>query len=55
MMKNLAQPSCTNHDDCDFFDCRGWCELETGKCTKQRSNNNLQVRLYFIDHQLRWS
>lgn len=43
MMKNLAQPSCTNHDDCDFFDCRGWCELETGKCTKQRSNNNLQT------------
>ncbi|XP_061163477.1 divergent protein kinase domain 1C-like [Saccostrea echinata] len=43
MLKNLAQPSCTSHNDCDFFDCRGWCDLETGKCTKQRTNNNLQT------------
>lgn len=47
MLKNLAQPTCSNHDDCDFFDCRGWCEIETGKCTKQRSNNNLQARKIF--------
>lgn len=43
MLKNLAQPTCTSHVDCDFFDCRGWCDMKTGQCTKQRTNNNLQV------------
>ena len=35
--------NCTSHDDCDFFDCRGYCDGLSGKCRQIRTNNNLQV------------
>ena len=34
---------CENHADCDFFDCRGRCDLLSRKCTGEVVNNNLQV------------
>jgi len=47
MMRNLADPKCTQHEDCDFFDCRGWCN-ESGLCTPQRSNDNVQVCFFSL-------
>ena len=35
--------NCSQHSDCDFFDCKGWCDLSKGTCTTSRINNNLQV------------
>jgi len=35
--------TCESHNDCDFFDCKGQCDLITNKCTKGVVNNNLQV------------
>ncbi|KAK7481664.1 hypothetical protein BaRGS_00027037 [Batillaria attramentaria] len=35
--------TCKTHDDCNFFDCRGWCDVATGKCYSIRTNNNLQL------------
>jgi hypothetical protein len=46
MMKDLADPKCKTHDDCDFFDCRGWCDVNTHQCVAKRTNNNIQV-IYF--------
>jgi hypothetical protein len=43
MMKDLADPKCKAHDDCDFFDCRGWCDVNTHQCVAKRTNNNIQV------------
>jgi len=34
---------CQNHSDCDFFDCRGRCDLINHKCAGEVVNNNLQV------------
>ena len=34
---------CREHSDCDFFDCRGRCDLLTHKCAGGVVNNNLQV------------
>ena len=34
---------CENHSDCDFFDCRGQCDLISKKCVGEVVNNNLQV------------
>ena len=39
----LGYSSCTQHKDCDFFDCWGWCDYKNNKCTRLRRNNNLQV------------
>lgn len=36
--------NCTTHKDCDFFDCKGWCDMTERTCTSNRINNNLQVR-----------
>ena len=36
--------TCESHNDCDFFDCKGQCDLITNKCTKGVVNNNLQVK-----------
>ncbi|OWF56486.1 protein FAM69C-like [Mizuhopecten yessoensis] len=41
MSMNLKGP-CTKHDDCDFFDCRGWCKINNKTCDGRRTNNNLQ-------------
>lgn len=42
MMKDLSEPKCKTHDDCDFFDCRGWCDVKTHECVAKRTNNNIQ-------------
>lgn len=42
MMKDLGDPKCKSHQECDFFDCRGWCDIEKEKCVPKRTNNNLQ-------------
>jgi len=34
---------CSQHEDCDLFDCRGHCDSTTGKCLGAVVNNNLQV------------
>ncbi|XP_033625502.1 divergent protein kinase domain 1C-like [Asterias rubens] len=39
----LEQPKCSEHKDCDFFDCHGVCDVATEKCTRQRKNNNFQA------------
>ena len=35
--------SCTKHSECDFFDCKGQCNLITNQCVNGVVNNNLQV------------
>ncbi|XP_064640852.1 divergent protein kinase domain 1C-like [Lineus longissimus] len=39
----LSTEKCTKHSECDFFDCKGWCDFKTNQCTERRINNNLQV------------
>lgn len=34
---------CQSDDDCDFYDCRGRCNIETKKCIGAVTNNNLQI------------
>lgn len=34
---------CKTHEDCNFFDCGGWCNTETGRCYPVKTNNNLQL------------
>lgn len=34
--------NCTSHSDCDFFDCRGFCDVKKKKCLLERTNNNMQ-------------
>ncbi|XP_041376159.1 divergent protein kinase domain 1C-like [Gigantopelta aegis] len=34
--------NCSSHQDCHFFDCRGFCSEETRCCENFRTNNNLQ-------------
>ena len=41
--------TCQNHNDCDFFDCKGQCDLITNKCTKGVVNNNLQVKFEYSE------
>ena len=36
------EPSCFTHGDCDFFDCKGQCDMVKHKCLGV-VNNNLQV------------
>jgi hypothetical protein len=33
---------CTVHEDCDYFDCKAYCDPVAKKCSKFRINNNLQ-------------
>lgn len=49
MLKDLSDPKCTSHNDCDFFDCRGWCNMKNGKCVAKRVNNNLQVNFCYFE------
>ena len=37
--------SCIKHSDCDYFDCKGQCDLFKNKCITGVVNNNLQVSL----------
>ena len=46
--------TCESHNDCDFFDCKGQCDLITNKCTKGVVNNNLQVKTRFIYYLARF-
>lgn len=49
LSRDLAAPqSCRSHDDCSFFDCKGWCFKDSGTCSAMRTNNNLQVRFTII-------
>lgn len=34
---------CSSHDDCDYFDCKSYCNATSGKCALKRINNNLQT------------
>ncbi|ROT84403.1 putative protein FAM69C [Penaeus vannamei] len=36
-------PSCSEDEDCSYFDCKGRCHLRTSKCELERVNTNLQV------------
>lgn len=35
--------ACEEHVDCDFFDCRSYCNLVTKKCQYGVANNNFQI------------
>ena len=35
--------ACSKHSDCDFFDCKGQCDLIKQKCSGGVVNNNLQI------------
>ena len=37
--------NCSKHEDCDFFDCHGYCDGLKKKCLHVRTNNNLQVSI----------
>lgn len=45
MMKNMLKDieTCTEDEDCEFLDCRSYCNKAMGKCANYISNNNLQV------------
>ena len=45
LMSQFNHSKCRSHDDCDFFDCRGYCDLKRKQCLRKRMNNNLQVNL----------
>lgn len=38
-----SDAKCTAHSDCNYFDCRGRCDLIEGKCANEITNNNLQM------------
>lgn len=46
LTRTLGSLNCTLHKDCALFDCEGWCQQDTGKCSPIRTNNNLQVRFH---------
>ncbi len=35
--------NCSSHAECDYFDCRGTCDLVEGICFGEVVNNNLQA------------
>jgi len=35
--------ACVKHSDCDFFDCKGQCDMAKRKCSGGVVNNNLQI------------
>ena len=45
MMETFNTSGCKEHGDCNFFDCGGWCQVDTGHCYTVITNNNLQVNL----------
>ena len=34
---------CVQHSDCNYFDCRGVCDMITNTCQTEIANNNLQA------------
>ncbi|KAK7114442.1 divergent protein kinase domain 1C-like [Littorina saxatilis] len=43
MMDIFNRSTCKTHSDCNFFDCGGWCYVDSGTCWKGITNNNLQT------------
>ncbi len=43
---------CHKDADCHFFDCESHCDVHTGSCLPDRTNNNLQVSVYIISIRL---
>ena len=39
----LVNDTCKVHDDCNFFNCKGYCNLRAERCTDRRANSNIQV------------
>lgn len=50
MMGIFNSSQCKNHGDCNFFDCGGWCQVDTGQCNTVITNNNLQVNVIMDQH-----
>lgn len=44
LMSQFNHSVCKTHADCDFFDCKGYCDKTRGHCLQRRMNNNLQVQ-----------
>ncbi|XP_062335629.1 divergent protein kinase domain 1C isoform X1 [Osmerus eperlanus] len=42
-MRDLLDQNCSSQDDCNFFDCASRCDLRKKRCSRRRSNSNLQV------------
>lgn len=42
LIDQFRHSNCTTNDDCDFFDCRGMCDVERKWCLLKRTNNNMQ-------------
>ncbi|KAM6953440.1 divergent protein kinase domain 1C [Aplochiton taeniatus] len=42
-MMDILDQNCTSDDDCNFFDCVSRCDLQRNRCSRRRSNTNLQV------------
>lgn len=41
--KYIENSTCTNDEDCEYFDCRGRCNKNKKKCVNFIQNNNLQI------------
>ena len=41
----LENEVCDSHSDCDFFDCKGYCDPKRQMCLNLRINSNLQVHV----------
>lgn len=41
--KTIGRDNCTSHTDCQYFDCKGRCDLIESKCAAEVANDNLQV------------
>ncbi|XP_061777446.1 divergent protein kinase domain 1C isoform X1 [Nerophis ophidion] len=42
-MEDILDQNCSSDDDCNFFDCSSSCNLMKRRCSRHRSNSNLQV------------
>ncbi|XP_078609243.1 divergent protein kinase domain 1C-like isoform X2 [Branchiostoma floridae x Branchiostoma japonicum] len=53
MQAILGQKSCTKNEDCEFVHCESSCDLRHRRCSKHRSNNNLQAicKKIFVGHR----
>ncbi len=38
-----SNQTCTSHEECNYFDCRGRCDLIEERCAAEVVNNNLQA------------
>ncbi|XP_056155751.1 divergent protein kinase domain 1C isoform X2 [Lampris incognitus] len=42
-MSDILDQNCTSDEDCNFFDCWSRCDRVRRRCSRHRSNSNLQV------------